>query len=506
MKKSDTNLKFIIMRTIKKISALFIIAFVSAALAIFLNNKFGDVRNSQMMVSEKTPVHLTTNIPNQGVQAQLPDLTEAAEKSVPAVVHIQVKMHQEMDNFADNPFFKFFFGPNGPEGNTPFKYKQIPQFAIASGSGVIINSDGYIVTNNHVVDDAVNVEVILNDNRKFTAKVIGRDPNTDIALLKIEATNLPYLPWGNSDELKLGEWVLAVGNPFNLNSTVTAGIVSAKSRSIGIVSGQMPLESFIQTDAAVNPGNSGGALVNVKGDLVGINTAIASQTGSYTGYSFAIPATLAQKVVIDLKKFGEVQRAILGVVMQSVNDSIAKAKKLDNVEGAYVRSTTEDGAARKAGIKEGDIIVSINGNSVKTGSQLQEQIGEFSPGNEITVGYIRNGELKNVKVVLRNMKGDTSIVKEPLSFLGAEFEPLSDQEKEKLQINDGVKIAKLKDGKLKDTGVKTGFIITDINKVAIDSQSDIESVIMHTKSKQPLLFEGVYPDGKYAYYVIKPES
>ncbi len=494
------------MKTVKKISSVFIIAFVSAALAIFLNNKFGDVPNHQIMVGEKTPVHLTNNVSNEGLQVQLPDLTGAAEKSVSAVVHIEVKMHEQMDNIADNPFYNFFFGPNGPEGNTPHRFKQQPQFAMASGSGVIISPDGYIVTNNHVVDDAVNVQVILNDNRKFTAKVIGRDPNTDIALVKIDATNLPFLTWGNSDGLKLGEWVLAVGNPFNLNSTVTAGIVSAKSRSIGIVSGQMPLESFIQTDAAVNPGNSGGALVNVNGDLVGINTAIASQTGSYSGYSFAIPATIAQKVVIDLKKYGEVQRAVLGVVMQSVNDSIAKAKKLENVEGAYVRSTTNDGAARKAGIKEGDVIVSINGNSVKTGSQLQEQIGEYSPGDEVSVGYIRNGELKDVKVVLRNMKGDTSIVKEPMSVLGAEFAPLSDKEKAKLQIDEGVKVEKLTDGKLKDAGVKTGFIITDINKVAVNSKNDIESAFMHTNSKEPMLIEGVYPDGKYAYYVIKPEN
>lgn len=494
------------MKTIKKITSVFIIAFVSAALAIILNNKFGDVSANQLLIHEKTPVHLTSNVSNSGLQTQLPDLTEAAEKSVPAVVHIDVKMHEQMNEMADNPFFNFFFGPNGPQGNTPHRYKQQPQFAMASGSGVIISPDGYIVTNNHVVDGSVNVEVILNDNRKFTAKVIGRDPNTDIALVKIDATNLPYLTWGNSDALKLGEWVLAVGNPFNLNSTVTAGIISAKSRSIGIISGQMPLESFIQTDAAVNPGNSGGALVNTNGDLVGINAAIASQTGSYTGYSFAIPATLAQKVVIDLKKYGEVQRAVLGVVMQSVNDSIAKAKKLDTVEGAYVRSTTKEGAAQNAGIKEGDIIVSINGNSVKTGSQLQEQIGEFSPGNEVTVGYIRNGELKNVKVVLRNMKGDTSIVKEPMSVLGAEFAPLADKEKEKLQIDEGVQVTKLTDGKLKDAGMKSGFIITDINKVAVASPNDIESVFMHTNNKEPLLIEGEYPDGKYAYYVIKPES
>jgi Do/DeqQ family serine protease len=377
---------------------------------------------------------------------------------------------------------------------------------MGSGSGVIISPDGYIVTNNHVVDDAVDVQVILDDNRKFTAKVIGRDPNTDIALVKIDARDLPYLVWGNSDALKLGEWVLAVGNPFNLTSTVTAGIVSAKSRSIGIMSGQMPLESFIQTDAAVNPGNSGGALVDSRGELVGINTAIASQTGSYSGYSFAIPATIAHKVVEDIKKYGEVQRAVLGVMMQTVNDSIAKANKLDNTEGAYVKSTTEDGAARKAGIKEGDIIVSINGNSVKTGSQLQEQIGRYSPGNEVAVGFISNGVRKDVKVILRNMKGDMSIVKDPVSVLGAEFGPLSEKDKARLHIDEGVQVTNLTKGKLEDAGIKAGFVITDVNKVPVSSKEDIERVFMQSDNKKPVLIEGLYLNGTYSYYVLKPED
>ncbi|MFA5329992.1 MAG: Do family serine endopeptidase [Prolixibacteraceae bacterium] len=495
------------MKTVKKITSVFMIAFVAAALAIFLNNKYLAVPGYQLTSNEKTPVHLASNVTNNNSVAQLPDLTMAAQRTVPAVVHIEVKMHQQMNDVENNPFFNFFFGPDGPQqGNTPHRYKQSPQFALASGSGVIISPDGYIVTNNHVVDGATDVQVILNDNRKFTAKVIGRDPNTDIALVKIDAANLPYLTWGNSDALKLGEWVLAVGNPFNLNSTVTAGIISAKSRSIGIIAGQMPLESFIQTDAAVNPGNSGGALVNTNGDLVGINAAIASQTGSYSGYSFAIPATIVQKVVVDLKKYGEVQRAVLGVTMQSVNDSIAKARKTEKVEGAYVRNTTADGAARDAGIKEGDIIVSINGNSVKTGSQLQEQIGEYSPGDKVSVGYIRNGELKDAEVVLRNMKGDTSIMKEPMSVLGEEFGPIPEKEKAKLQIDEGVQVTKLTKGKFKDAGIKDGFIITDINKVAVASKDDIESVFMHTNSKEPMLVEGAYPDGKYAYYILKPQG
>lgn len=491
------------MKTVKKITSVFIIAFVAAALAIVLNNKFFNSYDNHFSFQESTPVHLTKNVSGASSSVVLPDLTVAAEKTVPAVVHIEVKMKEQTDNIEDNPFFNFFFGPNGPQGGGRH-FKQMPQYAMASGSGVIISPDGYIVTNNHVVDDAVNVQVILNDNRKFTAKVIGKDPNTDIALVKIDATDLPYLTWGNSDALKLGQWVLAVGNPFNLNSTVTAGIVSAKSRSIGIVGGQMPLESFIQTDAAVNPGNSGGALVDADGQLVGINTAIASQTGNYAGYAFAVPATIARKVVIDLQKYGEVQRAVLGVTMQSVNDSIAKAKDLKQVEGAFVRSTTEDGAARQAGIKKGDIIVSINGNSVKTGSQLQEQIGEYSPGDEVTVGYIRDGKLNETKVKLRNMKGDTSIIKEPISVLGAQFTPITDKLKAKLQLDNGVQVSKITDGKLKDAGVKDGFIISDINKQPVNSKDDVENIMMQTNSREPVLLEGVYPDGKYAYYILKP--
>jgi len=481
---------------------MFVVALAAAVFAVFISSRFNE-RSGKQIVRESTPVHLTNQLTSSGPQVQLPDLTQAAAKSVLSVVHIEVKMQQQMGDEQQNPLYYFFFGPNQPGSGNP-RFHQQPQYQMASGSGVIISPDGYIVTNNHVVDDAVNVQVILDDNRKFTAKVIGRDPNTDIALVKIDAKDLPYLTWGNSDALKLGEWVLAVGNPFNLTSTVTAGIVSAKSRAIGIMSGQMPLESFIQTDAAVNPGNSGGALVNTNGDLIGINAAIASQTGSYTGYSFAIPATIAEKVVNDIRKYGEVQRAVLGVQIQTVNDSIGRANRLEKVEGAYVTTTTDDGAARKAGIREGDVIVSVNGNPVLTSSQLQEQIGKFSPGNEVTVGYIRKGELKEVKVVLRNMKGDTSIVKEPISVLGAEFGPVPDKEKEKLQIDQGVKVLSLGNGKLKDAGVKAGFIITDVNKTAVSGKEDLERMMMKTQNKKPVLIEGVYPDGEYAYYVLKP--
>ena len=492
------------MEKFKRLLLLLSLDFAVAILAVFLYGSFTNGKQDSILVSEKTPVWRTNNVSTIAPQVQLPDLTFAAEKSVHAVVHIEVKMHEQMGDVNDNQLFDFFFGPGRPRGESPRGFRDQPQFTTASGSGVIISSDGYIVTNNHVVDGAVNVEIILDDNRKFTAKVIGRDPNTDIALVKIDASNLPYLTWGNSDSLKLGEWVLAVGNPFNLTSTVTAGIVSAKSRSIGIVSGKMPLESFIQTDAAVNPGNSGGALVNGQGDLVGINTAIASQTGSYSGYSFAIPTSIAKKVVDDLKKYGEVQRAMLGVMMQTVNDSIAKAKKLVKMEGAYVKSTTEDGAARKAGIKEGDIIVSVDGQNINTSSQLQEQIGKHSPGDEVTIGYNRNGESKQVKIILQNIKGNTSIVKEPVSVLGAEYISLSDKDKARLHIDDGVQVISLSKGILKEAGMKVGFIITDVNKVSVSSKEDIERVFQQSNDKKPILIEGLYPNGDYAYYLLKP--
>jgi Do/DeqQ family serine protease len=372
------------MDVVKKIASSLAIAFAGAIVAIFLYSKIIN-QPGEALVQGTSPVQLTSFVAPASSQAQLPDLTQAAEKSVHAVVHITTKIKAQSYGGMDNPLYDFFFGPRGnnqqPRGNN-----QEPEYNMGAGSGVIINSEGYIVTNNHVIEDADNIEVILNDSRKFTAKVIGRDPNTDIALVKIEAKELPFLVWGNSEALKLGEWVLAVGNPFNLTSTVTAGIVSAKSRSIGIISGQMmPLESFIQTDAAVNPGNSGGALVNASGELVGINAAIASRTGSYSGYSFAVPSSIAHKVVDDLKQFGGVQRALLGVEMKPVDDDLAKEKNLGKIEGVYVVRVTDEGAARQAGIKAGDVITAVNGNLVDAPQQLQEQIGKYRPGDKVAI-------------------------------------------------------------------------------------------------------------------------
>ena len=481
------------MNTIKKNASNVAFAFLGAVLALSLYSQFNK-NEKQTIITESQPIQLSSYTPPLIPQGQVPDLTQAAEKSVSAVVHITTKTKISAYD-GGNQLFDYFFGPRGG-------YNQEPQYSMAAGSGVIISEDGYIVTNNHVVDGAEEIEVILNDNRKFTAKVIGRDPNTDIALIKIDAKNLTVLPWGDSEALRLGEWVLAVGNPFNLTSTVTAGIVSAKSRSIGISGDKMAMESFIQTDAAVNPGNSGGALVNIRGELVGINTAIASRTGSYSGYSFAIPVSIVHKVVEDLRKFGEVQRALLGINIATVDADLAKKFNLDKTEGVYVDGLTEDGAARSSGIKKGDVIVALNATKVNSVAQLQEQVGKHRPGDQVAVTIRRDGVEKIFNVTLRNMKGSTSIVKENFSMLGAEFGDISTKDKDRLNIDEGVQVLKITSGKLKNIGVRPGFIITDVNKTSVGSVEDIKRIIAQTSDRKPVLIEGVYPDGKWTYYVF----
>ena len=441
-------------------------------------------------VTEKQPVKYTS-LP-EGVNT-LPDLTYAAEKTVHAVVHIMTQTEREGWS-GGNPFLEFF----------GYRYKQEPQIARGFGSGVIISADGYIVTNNHVIEDAQKIRVILNDKREFDAKLVGTDPTTDVALLKIDAKDLTFLTYGNSDNLKLGEWVLAVGNPFNLTSTVTAGIVSAKARNIGINENQMSIESFIQTDAAVNPGNSGGALVNQLGELVGVNSAIASQTGSYAGYSFAVPITIVKKVVADLKEFGEVQRALLGVEISNVDAKLMEDKKLDKIEGVYIGGVTETGAAKEAGIKEGDVILSINGKDVNSTAELMELVGQLRPGDKADVLVKRNSTKKQFTVTLRNRHGDTKIVKgdDVNTILGAEFVPLTDKEKEKLNVEYGIKIKSLDSGKLKQSGVKEGFVITDVNKRPIYSVNDFKKIISNADGGRGILVEGVLPNGQPAYFVF----
>ncbi len=439
-------------------------------------------------------------------QAQTPDFTDAAAKSVNAVVHVKVKITEQQTNsfgnpFGDDPFFQFFFGQ-------PQQRQMPPQQATASGSGVIISSDGYIATNNHVVDKATEVEVILNDKRTFTATVVGTDPSTDLALLKVDENNLPTLSFGNSDELKVGEWVLAVGNPFNLTSTVTAGIVSAKARNINILSADMKIESFIQTDAAVNPGNSGGALVNTKGELVGINTAIATQTGSYTGYSFAIPSSIVQKVISDLRQHGVVQRAVLGVSISDITDAFAKEKKLNILSGAYVHSVVEGGSAADAGIKEGDVITAINNKQVNSVSELQEQIALHAPGDKVSVTVMRGKDTKTFSVSLKNRRGDDSALSATsISSLGASLAELDKEQLAKLNIANGIQVASVvKDGKFDKADIKKGFIIRRVNNQTVYKVSDIEQALKQVSTganaDNALFISGSYPDGRRGYYAV----
>lgn len=432
------------------------------------------------------------------------DFTVAAELSVHAVVHVKTKTPMRAQRFGgfDDPFFEFFFGR--PQQQQP----QEAPMQEGSGSGVIISNDGYIVTNNHVIDNSKEIEVTLNDKRTFKAKLVGTDPNTDIALIKIDAEKLPVILFGNSDSLKVGEWVLAVGNPFNLTSTVTAGIVSAKARNINIINSQMKIESFIQTDAAVNPGNSGGALVNTRGELVGINTAIASQTGSYAGYAFAVPTSIVQKVVSDIRQFGVVQRAVLGVSMGDITDKLAKEKNLKTMEGAYVDEVVENSAAEKAGIKKEDVITKVNGVDVKSAAQLQEQIGRYSPGDKVSVTVLRNNKEITLNAELKNRQGNTSVVSSDVNtdMLGAEFKEVSAKLKNQFQLEYGIEVKSVSKGKFQQAGIKPGFIIVKINNQAIRSVDDIESALdaaINTSDQfKALNIAGIYPNGKVTYYTI----
>jgi Do/DeqQ family serine protease len=476
------------MKQSRKYLVLFLAAALSGAAGAFV---FDRLQDSTQAPSERNawggivrPVSLSAT-PEQGVQ----DFTKAAESSVHAVVHVKTTFSNRV---AYNPFsfdpFDFWGRPRSP------------QQAEATGSGVIITDDGYIITNNHVVENAEKVEVTLNDNRTYKARVVGTDPSTDLALLKVDEKNMPYIVYGNSDDLKVGEWVLAVGNPFNLTSTVTAGIVSAKARNIGILPDQFKIESFIQTDAAVNPGNSGGALVNTRGELVGINSAIASNTGSYTGYSFAIPVNLAKKVVDDLVEFGSVQRAFIGVSIRDIDSKLADERGLRETQGVYVAGLTPGGAAEEAGLREGDIITRVGDITVNNTPQLQEQIGRFRPGDRVNLSILREGKEQQLAVTLRNKDGDTRIVKaeESLNLLGASFEQASAEERGRLGLQGGVKVSKLYSGKLRSAGIKEGFIITSIDKKPVRNTQELDQLL---KEKQGgILIEGVYPNGMKAYY------
>ncbi len=430
----------------------------------------------------------------------------AAELVTPAVVHIKTTMNSRStaSGRSQEDIMREFFG-EAPNGFHQFP-NQGPVFS--SGSGVILSEDGYVVTNYHVIKEASTLEVVLDDKRILEAKVIGTDPTTDLALLKIEAKGLPFVKFGDSDKLRVGEWVLAIGNPFDLTSTVTAGIVSAKARNIDILrsqENQLAIEAFIQTDAAVNPGNSGGALVNLNGELIGINTAIATRNGSYQGYSFAVPISLAQKVVEDLLKYGEVQRALLGIQIQDVDGKMAEEKGLKVTEGVYVAKVNEGGAAEAAGIAEGDVIVKLGDKSIASTSELQELVARNRPGDKISVTVIRNGKEKTLSATLKNIRGETApSKKQPVVLnkaLGVELMELSEIEKKAMKIDSGVKISKILSGKIKDdTNIKEGFIITSVDKRKINKPSDLESILSNKTGG--LLIEGLYPNGEKAYYAL----
>ena len=406
------------------------------------------------------------------------NFAEAAEKTVNTVVHIRTEIVTRGNSYYD------FFGPL-LEQLYGGKMQVPDNVSVGFGSGVVISPDGYIVTNNHVVEGARKIEVTFNDKHKREATIVGTDPNTDIALIKVDAKDLEYLTFGDSDKVRVGEWVLAVGNPFNLTSTVTAGIVSAKARNINIL-GAGTIESFIQTDAAVNPGNSGGALVNINGDLIGINAAIASRTGSYEGYSFAIPSNIAKKVVEDFLLYGSLQRAYLGISMAEMTEELAKQKGLDVLSGIYVADVSEGGAASKAGIKKGDIVLSINDLTVDTRAQLIGAIGQFRPGDKVTVKVLRGDKEQNFEVTLTNLHGTESVVKGSVSFynekLGVVLEPLSQELKNAIKKNYGLKIVEVKGGVLKRKGVNDDFIILTVNNQKVSSEKELNAALNNSRN------------------------
>lgn len=491
------------MKTIRKFLSVFAIALMGAGAALMIDHYY--MKESYDYCAEASirnplPVKLTA------LHAMLPednmDFVSAAQKGVPAVVYIEstVKMEGERSY---NSIWDYFYGQSQPaemEGEV-------------SGSGVIVSADGYIVTNNHVVDGAGTINITLNNKKKYVAKIIGKDPETDLALLKIDATNLPYLEYGNSDDLQVGQWVLAVGNPYNLTSTVTAGIVSAKGRNIDILPREeasrklYPIESYIQTDAAVNPGNSGGALLNTSGQLIGINAAIASTTGSYTGYSFAIPVNLVKKVVADMLQYGNVQRAFIGVGIKDVDEEIAKSAGLSSINGAYVDSIMPGGAAKAAGIRPGDIILKVGEQDVNDVTGLEELIGRYRPGDVVNITVMRNDNQIVVPVTLRNLDGTTAVVMPvkatgmiTLSQLGASLAPVSDAEKQQLHLQGGAKVVQLNEGTLRDIGIHKGFIITKIDHQPVNSPEDVKNILDQVSGG--VLVEGDYPNGMRAYYAF----
>lgn len=447
------------------------------------------------------------------------DLTYAAEKALPCVVYIKntqnskvqtVEYSDPFEDFFSDPFGGFFGRGQGGNGGRRQRQFQTPK-RTAAGSGVIISADGYIVTNNHVVDGADELMVTLNDNKEYSARIIGADATTDLALIKIDAKNLPAIQIANSDDVKIGEWVLAVGNPLGLNNTVTAGIVSAKARSMNTGG----VTSMIQTDAAINQGNSGGALVNTAGALIGINAMLASPTGSNIGYGFAIPTSIMNKVVDDIKKYGTVQRAMIGIQGSDVNTYVDSEKEKGNevdlgtMEGIYIAKVVDDGAAADAGLKEGDVITHIDGQKVTQFGELQGILAQKRPGDKIEITYLRKKAKKTATLTLKNEKGNTKVVKDAdLDVLGGQFRPITDSQKEQLNIGYGLQVLKVSGGKLKDAGVPQGFVIQRVNDQSIKTIEDLQNVVKNaSKSKEPVLWiQGIYPTGKKGYFTVPLED
>lgn len=455
------------------------------------------VNNEGLSSAKNASFEWTNAVPSE-------DFVFASESSLNAVVHVTTKV--ETTTFKRDIFSEFFYGP-GAGG------RELKQYGEGSGSGVIVANNGYIVTNNHVIQNATEIQVTLNDNRKYDAEIVGTDPSTDIAVLKIKETGLSSLPLGNSDNINVGEWVLAVGNPFNLTSTVTAGIISAKARNLNLISeggkdNVVPIESFIQTDAAVNPGNSGGALVNTKGQLIGINTAIASETGSYSGYSFAVPVNLVKKVMTDLIDYGVVQRGYLGVQIADITQEMKEELDLKNLQGVYVANVIANGGAQKAGIKKGDVILKIGAKTVNSAASLQEEIGKRRPGDKIAV-TVRNsaGTVSTIQLVLRNRDGQTSLISktsvEKNMAMGATFRSLSSTEKKELNITSGVKVKSLSAGKLKSKGLRQGMIVTKINNDRIQTVEQLTDKL-RTISKEGVLLEIMTESGAKDYIAVGP--
>lgn len=452
----------------------------------------------------------------QPVQASgvYPDFTQAAESTINGVVSIksyatprQSQSYQQQGGY--DPLFDFFFG--SPQRRQQPQQRQAPkEQQLGLGSGVILSSDGYIATNHHVIQGAERLQVTLNDNSTYDATVVGSDETTDLALLKIDATGLPVIPMGNSDDLKVGEWVLAVGNPFGLTSTVTAGIVSAKARRIGAAGsrGAMTIDSYIQTDAAVNSGNSGGALVNIRGELIGINAAIYSQTGNYSGYSFAIPASIVTKIVDDLKQYGTVQRAVLGISFMELSPELAKEKGITETnDGIYVGEVMERSAAFDAGLKPGDVIIEVDGTATHSAAVFQELMARARPGQTIEMTYLRDGKRHSTKTTLRNNNGTTSI-SQPGDFteLGCALQPLGESELRRLGLQSGLQVSGLTDGKFRDVGIRKGFVILEVNGHRVRTVEEMEkiydAVVKSTSDDKVLFISGIYPTGRKTYYAV----